>query len=90
MAEENIDNVMLHYTGGCATENNLFILYRGYTPSEKDVHSCIEMYDNNGCPVALFNLDRKIFSFVVDEKNKMFYCFDGNDDYIYRYSWKID
>lgn len=90
LTEENINNVVLHYTGGCATENNLFILYRGYTPFAKKVHSHIEMYDNDGKPVALFNLDKKIFSFVVDEKNKMFYCFGENDDYIFRYSWKTD
>ncbi len=87
LSYENLDYVTLHYTGGWATERYIFVLYRGFKPTENNVCSHIEMYDSEGIPIAVFNLDKQIYSFVADEKNRMFYAFGENEDYIYKYYW---
>lgn len=76
---------ILYYTNGFVSPKYFYLLYRGSTPLNKDAHFSIEKYDNNMTPICKYNLDRKLFKFVVDEANSYIYGFGENDDYIYRY-----
>lgn len=75
----------LFYTAGMATRNYFYLLYRGSIPYDKKAQFSIDVYDRNAVPVCKYNLDRKIFKFVMDEKNGYIYGFGENGDYIYRY-----
>ena len=65
------------------------MLYRGYNPKDKALLSHIEVYDNYGNPIINYDLDKKVFSLSVDEKNGYFYGFGENSDYIYRFKYTI-
>lgn len=86
---DKVNDVMLHYTDNVATDNFFYMLYRGYNPKDKALLSHIEVYDNYGNPIINYDLDKKVFSLSVDEKNGYFYGFGENSDYIYRFKYTI-
>lgn len=85
----NVDDVIIHYTGNIATKRFFYMLHRGFKPHDRTRLSHIEVYDNSGVPLIKFNLDKKLFSFAVDEKNGFFYGFGPNDEFIYRFKYDI-
>lgn len=78
----------LYYTYGFSTGNHFYFLCRDAVPRDKNAHFSIEEYDKDLKPVCKYVLDKKIFSFVVDEKNKYIYGFGENEDYIRRFKIK--
>lgn len=84
----NIDNILLHYTGGLATSNGYYMLYRGFAPNDEESCCSIEFFDNNLNAQCRYKLDRKIYAFAIDEKNGYMYGCNSNQDYIYRYKFR--
>ena len=75
----------LYYTYAISTKHNFYLLCRNAAPYEKNARFSIEVYDNNLVPVCRYILNRKIYNFVVDEKNGYIYGFGINEDCIYRF-----
>lgn len=75
----------LYYTDGYVTSCGFYFLCRNGRSYDRNVNYCIEVYDKKLIPVCKYVLNRKIFKFVIDEKNRFIYGFGLNDDYIYRY-----
>lgn len=75
----------LYYTDGYVTSGGFYFLCRNGRSHDKNVSYCIEVYDKNLIPICKYVLDRKIYKFVIDEKNRFMYGFGLNDDYIYRF-----
>lgn len=84
----DLDQIPLHYTGGVATAQGFYMLYRGFTPNDTNSCCSIEFLDKNSNTQCRYKLDRKIFVFAVDEKNGYIYGCNDNQDYLYRYKFK--
>ncbi len=90
-----VPNVMknpVYYENLAAGETRVYALYAGIPWKEADENhsSKVEVYDWNGTPVMLLELDRALSHFIVDEKRGTIYGFDvsRSPDSLIRYVYR--
>lgn len=88
----NVDYNIVHYEYIDCGEQNIYALYAGIPWGDLDKYhsSSIEIYDWNGVPLKLLNLEQNISTFAIDEKQRLIYGLnpETNEDAILLYKYE--
>lgn len=69
------------YATGVLTSNEIWAFYYGISPEPgKELQNRLFVFDYNGTPLRVYNLEYPIFSFGVDEKEKVIYALSESPD----------
>ncbi|MDR0955356.1 MAG: TolB-like 6-bladed beta-propeller domain-containing protein [Rikenellaceae bacterium] len=76
------------YVDAAVTDSHVFALYSGKPEAEDpttvpDVHSAIRIFDWDGNPLALVNLDRELISIAYDQRTKRLYGLNPEENIVY-------
>jgi hypothetical protein len=89
---EDFNDYAIYYTDIRSDDHYIYVLYQEGEKLSDLRRSSIEVYQEDGSPVAKLLLDRYIISFALDTERNFIYGYspDNSFDYVYKYTFDFN